>query len=335
MTSTKSNVLKTNNFDINNIEFADPKVGKYGKTINLKYRDPITKKTSPIFLETPRMQFPFGLSKFKKDEDQKKDEDSNFNLNLSFSEWKEGFKTTPDVGNFFNLIETMENKLKKDLFDNSQRLLGKPMKSMDIVEILWYPVIKFAKDKTTKAVIDKYPPNLSLKFPRYAKSKTDNTLAFSTKVFTKESGKDPINLTPENALDVIPPFSEGKVIFQIHSIFCGNNDKMSLTLRANQVKVYQSANKIVAYAFDDSDEEELTDKAKQQLNKFDDDDDDKDEDDDGDNSTKSETNDVADEQDNSNMAGDDSEQESDQVPEPEPEPVKAKKAGRKPARASK
>jgi Family of unknown function (DUF5871) len=112
---------------------------------------------SPIVLQTPEMIAPYGVSNWN---DDGKGPDK-YSLDLSFK-GKEGRQ---NLQTFFDKMVALDKKLVQDGVDNSMTWLKKKYTSVDVVEALYTPMVKYAKDKTTGEITDKYPPVFKLKIP--------------------------------------------------------------------------------------------------------------------------------------------------------------------------
>lgn len=112
---------------------------------------------SPIQIQTPEMIAPYGVSNWN---DDGKGPDK-YSLDLSFK-GKEGRQ---NLQTFFDKLVALDKKLVQDGVDNSMTWLKKKYTSVDVVEALYTPMVKYAKDKTTGEITDKYPPVLKLKIP--------------------------------------------------------------------------------------------------------------------------------------------------------------------------
>jgi hypothetical protein len=107
---------------------------------------------SPIVLQTPEMVAPYGVSNWN---------DNKHTLDLSFK----GKETRENLNTFFEKMVALDKKLVQDGLQNSMTWLKKTYKTVDAVEALYTPMVKYAKDKNTGEVTDKYPPTFKLKIP--------------------------------------------------------------------------------------------------------------------------------------------------------------------------
>jgi hypothetical protein len=107
---------------------------------------------SPIVLQTPEMVAPYGVSNWN---------DNKHTLDLSFK----GKETRENLNTFFEKMVALDKKLVQDGLQNSMTWLKKTYKTVDAVEALYTPMVKYAKDKNTGEITDKYPPTFKLKIP--------------------------------------------------------------------------------------------------------------------------------------------------------------------------
>ena len=122
-----------------------------GKVVYVSY------DKAPLVLQTPEMAAPFGMSKWSNEGGRDK-----YTLDLSFK----GMDRRAGVQSFFSVLETLDSKLVEDGFKNQQTWFkGKKMNSPEVVEALYTPLIKHAKDKNTGEVTDKYPPTFKMTVP--------------------------------------------------------------------------------------------------------------------------------------------------------------------------
>lgn len=112
---------------------------------------------APIVIQTPEMIAPYGVSNWN---DDGKGPDK-YSLDLSFT----GKDTRENLNTFFEKMDALDKKLVQDAFANSMTWLKKTCKTIDVVEALYTPMVKYSKDKTTGEITDKYPPTFKLKIP--------------------------------------------------------------------------------------------------------------------------------------------------------------------------
>lgn len=135
-------------------------------------------ENKPLILQTPEMTAPFGLSKWSADS---KGPDK-YTLELSFK----GRETRPNIDTFYHFAQDLDRKLVGDAMDNSMAWLKKKFTSREVLEALYTPMLKFAKDKTTGEITDKYPPTFRLTLPN-----KDGRIA----VDAYDANREPIDLS--------------------------------------------------------------------------------------------------------------------------------------------
>jgi hypothetical protein len=159
ITSKESNkkmesIILPANFDVSSVSYSAPRtLDNGGRSIYLSLN------RSPIVLQTPEMVAPYGISNFN---DDGKGPD-RYSLDLSFK----GKDERENIKTFFEKMSALDKKLINDGVENSMTWLKKKYNSVDVVEALYSTMVKYAKDKTTGEITDKYPPTFKLKLPMY------------------------------------------------------------------------------------------------------------------------------------------------------------------------
>jgi hypothetical protein len=145
-------IILPSSFEVANVSYSAPRtLDNGGRAIYMGLN------RSPIVLQTPEMIAPYGVSNWN---DDGKGPDK-YSLDLSFK-GKEGRQ---NLQTFFDKMVALDKKLVQDGVDNSMTWLKKKYTSVDVVEALYTPMVKYAKDKTTGEITDKYPPVFKLKIP--------------------------------------------------------------------------------------------------------------------------------------------------------------------------
>lgn len=132
---------------VSNVSYGAPRnLDNGGRAIYMSFNK------SPIVLQTPEMVAPYGVSNWN---------DNKHTLDLSFK----GKETRENLNTFFEKMVALDKKLVQDGLQNSMTWLKKTYKTVDAVEALYTPMVKYAKDKNTGEITDKYPPTFKLKIP--------------------------------------------------------------------------------------------------------------------------------------------------------------------------
>ncbi len=148
-----STITLAKEFDINNVAFSDVRtLDNGGKAVYVSYNK------APLILQTPQMVAPFGMSKW----DNEGKSNPKYTIDLSFK----GMDKNPNMQAFYNALEALDKKLVEDGYKNQQTWFkGKKYGSQEIVEALYTPLIRHAKDRATGEITDKYPPTFKLTVP--------------------------------------------------------------------------------------------------------------------------------------------------------------------------
>lgn len=168
--NNNSNIVRAKDFDVSKVTFSDVKAfgGNGGKIVYLSYG------RAPLVLQTPAMRAPFGVSKWENDGSPTK-----FTLDMSF----QGIDSSKSMRAFFAALEKLDERMIDDGFENQATWFrGKRYGSKDIVEALYTPIIKHARDRETGERTDRYAPTIKVNIP----FKDD---AFACEVFDAERQK--------------------------------------------------------------------------------------------------------------------------------------------------
>ena len=145
-------IVLPSNLNVANISYIAPRtLDNGGRAVYMNLN------RSPIVIQTPEMVTPFGVSNWN---DDGKGPDK-YTLDLSFK----GKESREKLNEFFEKMTALDKKLVQDGVVNSMTWLKKKISSTDVVEALYTPIVKYAKDKSTGEVTDKYPPSMKLKLP--------------------------------------------------------------------------------------------------------------------------------------------------------------------------
>jgi hypothetical protein len=205
-----------------------------GKIVYVSY------SKAPLIVQTPAMAVPFGMSRWEGDNNNGA---VKYSIDLSFKD----MDTNPSAKAFYKMLADLDARLVEHGFGNQQTWFkGKRYGSKEIVEALYTPMIKHAKDKTTGERTDDYPPTFKVTVPF-----KDN--AFACDVFNSER-----ELVDLNAIDT--KGSKVTAIIQCTGVWFAGG-KFGVSWKVVQMKVAPNKTKIVGYALvdlddDDEDEEE-------------------------------------------------------------------------------
>ena len=159
-----------------------------------------------------------------------------YTMTLQFSK---GQYTTPDADKFLDQMKNVELKIKQDAMTYSKEWFGKEIKSMDVMDEKFTPMLKYPKKSKGSEERDyDQPPNLSIKLPCWKD-------VWQTSVFDEDynqlyvKGKSEPGVTP---LDFLVSTSKAPIqivgLIQCAGIwFVGSPAKVSITWNLKQVIV--------------------------------------------------------------------------------------------------
>jgi hypothetical protein len=150
--SSATDVVLPRNFDITRLSYGQPKQQATGaKTIFIGYAG------KQFYLQTPEMKAPFGVSVWPSDNGGP----DKHSLDMSF----EGRELREPLEQFFQAMQAIDKRLVQDAMDNSQAWFKKKYPSVDVVEALYSPTIKYSKDRNTGEINTQYAPTFKMSLP--------------------------------------------------------------------------------------------------------------------------------------------------------------------------
>ena len=159
-----------------------------------------------------------------------------YTMTLQFSK---GQYTTPDADKFLEQMKRVEEKIKQDAMTYSKDWFGKDIKSMDVMDEKFTPMLKYPKKSKGSEERDySLPPQLTVKLPCWKD-------VWQTSVFDEEynplyvKGKSETGVTP---LDFLRSTSKAPIqvicLIQCAGLwFVGSPAKVSITWNLKQVIV--------------------------------------------------------------------------------------------------
>jgi hypothetical protein len=188
-------IIEYPDWDVKQIKYMPPKVNdKGGKAITIVS----TQTNRGLSVSTPLM-ITWGINDFC---DEQGNSDGKYNLALSFP--NDDYKTD-ETDLFLQKLKDFENKVIDDAVLNSELWFGKK-KSRELVEDSFFPILKWSKDKVTKANDYSKPPGLKIKVPCFKDKNSGKDIWTSqlydvdyNKIFPDENRPDatPIDFVPK------------------------------------------------------------------------------------------------------------------------------------------
>jgi hypothetical protein len=227
-----SSILLPKNVDLSKITFGTPKLLNGGARIV-----PISYEGKTLIFQTARLVCSYGLSKWGEGATAKYSIDGSF----------KGRDESPSVKHFFDFLMNFDKFMVEKGVENSVEWLKKKHSSSDVVAALYTHAVRFAKDKETGEVTDKYPPAFKMTIPF-------------------KDGKSVCNVydDKQNAIDILETNSSSIKGSTVTSIIkctgiwiAGGN--YGLTFRVEQLRMEPTANHLAGFAFQDEDDDTLCD----------------------------------------------------------------------------
>jgi hypothetical protein len=148
-----NSIVLSRDFNIKNVQF-DDKMRSLDTGSKMKY---ISYLKNPLIIQTPECYLPYGINNSTMD-----DENSNkYTMDISFRD----MDNRPGLQRFFNIMKEMDTLIVSEAFKNQKEWLRKSYPNKDVVEALYSPIIKYAKDKDSGEITDAYPPTFKMKIP--------------------------------------------------------------------------------------------------------------------------------------------------------------------------
>jgi len=154
--------------DVSKLKFSAPKKLDNGSsTVYINYEG------SKLSIQTPLVFLPYGVGDFNDKNDKAKGPADvagvkKYDLHVSFR----GMDENPALKSLHDKLQEIEKTVKDACFENRLTWLKDDYDGMkSVVDRLFWPIVKYDKDKETGKVLNKYPPTMKLKLPY--DSKTD------------------------------------------------------------------------------------------------------------------------------------------------------------------
>ena len=217
MAATPS-VTKAFEINVPNISYSSqPKIlDNGGKMVWIAYNN------SPLIVQLPTMKAPFGVSRWCDD----KGNVEKYSLDLSFG------GSSDKVAKTLEIFKSLDMKILQDGMDNSMNWFKKKYTSVEVMEALYYPIVRQPKE-------EKYSPTIKLPL-----AFGDGTFKFNA----FDNNKNKIDL-----LDVNTKGVDVTAIIQCTGLWIAGG-KFGCSWKVQQLRLTPRAT-LPDYAFVDDDEE--------------------------------------------------------------------------------
>lgn len=155
-----NSVIVPSQVDVSKLKYSEPKqLENQSKTVYVNYEG------DKLTIQTPLVNIPYNINDFNDENTKYK----KFDINLSFA----GMDNNPKVKQFFDKMVEIEEKIKADAYKNRQLWLRDDYDNIKkVVDKLFFPIIKYDKDRDTGKVLNRYPPTMKAKLPYDSANRT-------------------------------------------------------------------------------------------------------------------------------------------------------------------
>jgi len=144
-------IIKAKNFDVDTITYSDPQIGaRGGKSIK------IMSGGRAINLQFP-LTFTWGVNKWEGENGAP----DKFDISLQFD------KSNSSSKKFLDTMVKLQSKLISDSVTNSSKWFGRKKIIREVAEAMWWPMVKYRKDKNTGEPDLTSDPSLKVKLGCY------------------------------------------------------------------------------------------------------------------------------------------------------------------------
>jgi hypothetical protein len=212
-----SNTLSINNWDVKAVKYMTPKVNdKGGKSINI-----ISTQTNRTLNVTSPLMMSWGIADFV---DEKGESDGKFSISLNFPGEE---YTTGGTNLFLEKLKKFEENFIDDAVKNSEEWFGEKM-SREIVKHMYFPILKYSKNKDTKKIDYSKPPSIRAKVTNYGGKWNVEIFDIKMKmVFPDSTNSD---LSP---IEFVPKLSQVACMLSISNVWIGGKG-CGITLKLTQ-----------------------------------------------------------------------------------------------------
>jgi hypothetical protein len=198
-------VLTVNDWDTCGIRYMQPKVNDRGaKSVNLIS----TQTNRSLALQSPSMMT-WGIAAFT---DEKGESDGKHTLSLNFPNAQ---YANPATNQFLAKFKAFEDQILDDAVKNSELWFGETM-SRDVLKHMYFPSLKYTKDKVTKKIDPTKPPSIRAKVPNYDGRWSVEIYDTSSKLLFPDHANP--NVTP---IDLVPKQSNVVAVLQCGGLWFG------------------------------------------------------------------------------------------------------------------
>jgi hypothetical protein len=198
-------VLPVSEWNTSQIRYMQPKINDRGsKSINIIS----TQSNRSLAVSTPLMMT-WGVSDFVDEKTGESDGKYKMSLNFPNDQYRK-----PATDEFLKKLKEFESQILDDAVKNSELWFGEEM-PRDVVKHMFFPTLKYSKDKITKKIDLTKPPSIRVSVPNYnGKWNVEIYDTSSKQIFPCDNE----NMTP---IDFIPKQSNVACVIQCGGLWFG------------------------------------------------------------------------------------------------------------------
>jgi hypothetical protein len=152
----------------------------------------------------------WGISDYT---DEKGESDGKYTMSLNFPNAQYAKPATDD---FLARFKAFENQILDDAVKNCELWFGEPDMSREVLKHMYFPSLKYSKDKVTKKFDLTKPPSIRAKVPNYDGRWSVELYDTSSKLVFPDSSNP--NITP---IDLVPKQSNVAAVLQCGGLWFG------------------------------------------------------------------------------------------------------------------
>jgi hypothetical protein len=199
-------VLTINDWNTNGIRYMQPKVNDRGaKSVNIIS----TQTNRSLSIQTPLMMT-WGITDYT---DEKGESDGKFTMSLNFPNAQ---YAKPATDEFLAKVKSFENQILDDAVKNCELWFGEADMSREVLKHMYFPSLKYSKDKVTKKIDLSKPPSIRAKVPNYDGRWTVELYDTTSKLLFPDTSNP--NITP---IDLVPKQSNVAAVLQCGGLWFG------------------------------------------------------------------------------------------------------------------
>ena len=199
-------VLTISDWNTSGIRYMQPKVNDRGaKSVNIIS----TQSNRSLAIQTPLMMT-WGINDFT---DEKGESDGKYKMSLNFPNAQ---YAKPATDEFLAKFKAYENQILDDAVKNCELWFGEADMSREVLKHMYFPSLKYSKDKATKKIDLTKPPSIHAKVPNYEGRWSVELYDTSSKLLYPDSANP--NITP---IDLVPKLSNVAAVLQCGGLWFG------------------------------------------------------------------------------------------------------------------